>query len=301
MNKNVIIGSMTALITPFKEGKLDEKTYAKLIKRQIANGISAVVPVGTTGESATLTHDEHRVCIEIAVDACKGTDVKVLAGAGSNATHEAIGLAQFAQAHGADGILSVAPYYNKPTQAGVFAHYQAVAKTSDTPIMVYDIPGRSAIPIEPDTYRRMAEIDSIVAVKDAKADFGAASEVMATTDLQYYSGDDGLTLPWMSVGAVGLVSVTAHVAPQLFRELIDAVIAQDLVTAQRAQLLMTPIVRATMSRAPGCVSAKQILSWQGVLGTPVVRLPHVLSEPAVVEAMRSDLRDSVIAHSIQNS
>ena len=112
MNKNVIIGSMTALITPFKEGKLDEQTYAKLIKRQIANGISAVVPVGTTGESATLTHDEHRVCIEIAVDACKGTDVKVLAGAGSNATHEAIGLAQFAQAHGADGILSVAPYYN---------------------------------------------------------------------------------------------------------------------------------------------------------------------------------------------
>ena len=301
MNKNVIIGSMTALITPFKEGKLDEQTYSKLIKRQIANGISAVVPVGTTGESATLTHDEHRVCIEIAVDACKGTDVKVLAGAGSNATHEAIGLAQFAQAHGADGILSVAPYYNKPTQAGVFAHYQAVAKTSDTPIMVYDIPGRSAIPIEPDTYRRMAEIDSIVAVKDAKADFGAASEVMATTDLQYYSGDDGLTLPWMSVGAVGLVSVTAHVAPQLFRELIDAVVAQDLVTAQRVHLLLTPIVRATMSRAPGCVSAKQILSWQGVLGTPVVRLPHVLSEPAVVEAMRSDLRDSVIAHSIQNS
>ena len=120
--KKILKGAMTALITPFKDGKLDEATYEKLIARQIKNGIDVVVPVGTTGESATLTHDEHRVCIEIAVQTCKNTNVKVLAGAGSNATHEAVGLAQFAQSHGADGILSVAPYYNKPTQEGLYLH-----------------------------------------------------------------------------------------------------------------------------------------------------------------------------------
>ena len=161
MNKNVIIGSMTALITPFKEGKLDEQTYAKLIKRQIANGISAVVPVGTTGESATLTHDEHRVCIEIAVDACKGTDVKVLAGAGSNATHEAIGLAQFAQAHGADGILSVAPYYNKPTQKGLYLHYKAIASSVDLPVLLYNVPGRTGCDIAADTIIKLFNLSLI--------------------------------------------------------------------------------------------------------------------------------------------
>ncbi|WP_311639585.1 4-hydroxy-tetrahydrodipicolinate synthase [Rothia aeria] len=292
---------LTAMVTPFAaDGSVDEAQTVKLAEYLVDNGHDGLVVCGTTGEYSTMTDDENERVFQIVKDAV-GHRAKIVAGVGSNDTAHTIELARRADKVGVDGLLVVTPYYNKPTQAGVFAHYQAVAKTSDTPIMVYDIPGRSAIPIEPDTYRRMAEIDSIVAVKDAKADFGAASEVMATTDLQYYSGDDGLTLPWMSVGAVGLVSVTAHVAPQLFRELIDAVVAQDLVTAQRVHLLLTPIVRATMSRAPGCVSAKQILSWQGVLGTPVVRLPHVLSEPAVVEAMRSDLRDSVIAHSIQNS
>ena len=144
MDKNCIIGAMSALITPFKNGKLDEQGYAKLIKRQIQNGIDAVVPVGTTGESATLTHEEHRTCIEIAVDICKDSKVKVLAGAGSNATHEAVGLAQFAQKCGADGILSVTPYYNKPTQEGLYQHYKAIASSVEIPVLLYNVPGRTS-------------------------------------------------------------------------------------------------------------------------------------------------------------
>jgi len=149
--QHVLQGAMTALITPFKNGKLDEVHYAKLIERQIKNGIDVVVPVGTTGESATLDHEEHRRCIEIAVEVCSKSDVKVLAGAGSNATHEAIGLAKFAQAHGAHGILSVTPYYNKPTQEGLFQHYKAIAGSVDIPVLLYNVPGRTGCDLLPDT------------------------------------------------------------------------------------------------------------------------------------------------------
>lgn len=292
---------LTAMVTPFApDGSVDEAQTVKIAQYLVDNGHDGLVVCGTTGEYSTMTDDENERVFQIVKDAV-GDRAKIVAGVGSNDTAHTIELARRADKVGVDGLLVVTPYYNKPTQSGVFAHYQAVANSSETPIMVYDIPGRAGISIVPATYRRMAELDSIVAVKDAKADFDAATEVMETTDLQYYSGDDGLTLPWMSVGAVGLVSVTAHVAPLLFRELIDAVVAQDLVTAQRIHLQLAPIVRATMSRAPGCVAAKEILSWQGVLGTPVVRLPHVLSEPAVIQQMRADLQGSVIAQSIQNA
>ena len=215
MNKNVIIGSMTALITPFKEGKLDEQTYSKLIKRQIANGISAVVPVGTTGESATLTHDEHRVCIEIAVDACKGTDVKVLAGAGSNATHEAIGLAQFAQAHGADGILSVAPYYNKPTQKGLYLHYKAIASSVDLPVLLYNVPGRTGCDIAADTIIRLFnDCENIYGVKEASGSIDKCVDLLAHEPrLSVLSGEDAINYPILSNGGKGVISVTANLLP----------------------------------------------------------------------------------------
>ncbi|MBQ2430948.1 MAG: 4-hydroxy-tetrahydrodipicolinate synthase, partial [Campylobacter sp.] len=166
MNKNVITGSMVAIITPFKNGKVDEVSYAKLIKRQIDNGINVIVPVGTTGESATLTHDEHRICIEIAVDTCKNTGVKVLAGAGSNATHEAVDLAKFAQNHGADGILSVAPYYNKPTQKGLYLHYKEIANSIEIPVLLYNVPGRTGCDISADTIIKLFnDCDNIYGVK----------------------------------------------------------------------------------------------------------------------------------------
>ena len=235
MNKNVIIGSMTALITPFKEGKLDEKTYAKLIKRQIANGISAVVPVGTTGESATLTHDEHRVCIEIAVDACKGTDVKVLAGAGSNATHEAIGLAQFAQAHGADGILSVAPYYNKPTQKGLYLHYKAIASSVDLPVLLYNVPGRTGCDIAADTIIKLFnDCENIYGVKEASGSIDKCVDLLAHEPrLSVLSGEDAINYPILSNGGKGVISVTANLLPDYTARLTKFALQNEFLKAKQ--------------------------------------------------------------------
>ena len=235
MNKNVIIGSMTALITPFKEGKLDEQTYAKLIKRQIANGISAVVPVGTTGESATLTHDEHRVCIEIAVDACKGTDVKVLAGAGSNATHEAIGLAQFAQAHGADGILSVAPYYNKPTQKGLYLHYKAIASSVDLPVLLYNVPGRTGCYIAEYTIIKLFnDCENIYGVKEASGSIDKCVDLLAHEPrLSVLSGEDAINYPILSNGGKGVISVTANLLPDYTARLTKFALQNEFLKAKQ--------------------------------------------------------------------
>ena len=235
MNKNVIIGSMTALITPFKEGKLDEQTYAKLIKRQIANGISAVVPVGTTGESATLTHDEHRVCIEIAVDACKGTDIKVLAGAGSNATHEAIGLAQFAQAHGADGILSVAPYYNKPTQKGLYLHYKAIASSVDLPVLLYNVPGRTGCDIAADTIIKLFnDCENIYGVKEASGSIDKCVDLLAHEPrLSVLSGEDAINYPILSNGGKGVISVTANLLPDYTARLTKFALQNEFLKAKQ--------------------------------------------------------------------
>ena len=235
MNKNVIIGSMTALITPFKEGKLDEQTYAKLIKRQIANGISAVVPVGTTGESATLTHDEHRVCIEIAVDACRDTDVKVLAGAGSNATHEAIGLAQFAQAHGADGILSVAPYYNKPTQKGLYLHYKAIASSVDLPVLLYNVPGRTGCDIAADTIIKLFnDCENIYGVKEASGSIDKCVDLLAHEPrLSVLSGEDAINYPILSNGGKGVISVTANLLPDYTARLTKFALQNEFLKAKQ--------------------------------------------------------------------
>ena len=215
MNKEAITGAMTALITPFKDGKLDEIGYEKLIKRQIANGIDAVVPVGTTGESATLTHDEHRICIEIAVNACKNTGVKVLAGAGSNATHEAVGLAKFAQDHGADGILSVAPYYNKPTQEGLYRHYKAIASSVEIPVLLYNVPGRVGVDIQPCTvFRLFKECDNVYGVKEATGSIERCVDLLAhEPDLSVISGEDAINYPILSNGGKGVISVTANLLP----------------------------------------------------------------------------------------
>ena len=226
---------MTALITPFKEGKLDEQTYAKLIKRQIANGISAVVPVGTTGESATLTHDEHRVCIEIAVDACKGTDVKVLAGAGSNATHEAIGLAQFAQAHGADGILSVAPYYNKPTQKGLYLHYKAIASSVDLPVLLYNVPGRTGCDIAADTIIKLFnDCENIYGVKEASGSIDKCVDLLAHEPrLSVLSGEDAINYPILSNGGKGVISVTANLLPDYTARLTKFALQNEFLKAKQ--------------------------------------------------------------------
>ncbi|WP_086306851.1 4-hydroxy-tetrahydrodipicolinate synthase [Campylobacter devanensis] len=213
--KKSIYGAMTALVTPFKNGKIDENGYEKLIKRQIKNGIDAVVPVGTTGESATLTHDEHRICIEIAVNACKGSHVKVLAGAGSNATHEAIGLAEFAQNCGADGILSVAPYYNKPTQEGLYQHYKAISESVNIPILLYNVPSRTGCDILPETIIRLFnDCDNIYGVKEASGNIERCVDILAHEPKIYLlSGDDAINYPVLSNGGKGVISVTSNLLP----------------------------------------------------------------------------------------
>lgn len=213
--KKSIYGAMTALVTPFKNGKIDENSYEKLIKRQIKYGIDAVVPVGTTGESATLTHDEHRICIEIAVNACKGSHVKVLAGAGSNATHEAIGLAEFAQKCGADGILSVAPYYNKPTQEGLYQHYKAISKSVDIPVLLYNVPSRTGCDILPETIIRLFnDCDNIYGVKEASGNIERCVDILAHEPRIYLlSGDDSINYPVLSNGGKGVISVTSNLLP----------------------------------------------------------------------------------------
>ncbi len=209
------IGAMTALITPFKNNKIDTETYEKQIKRQIANGIDAVVPVGTTGESATLTHHEHKECIEIAVAVCKGSDTKVLAGAGSNATSEAIELAQFAQQQGADGILSVTPYYNKPTQEGLFQHYKAIANAVEIPVLLYNVPGRTGVDLFAETTIKLFhECPNIYGVKEATGSIQRCVELLAKEPkLAVISGDDMINYPLISNGGTGVISVTANLLP----------------------------------------------------------------------------------------
>ncbi|MBE3606884.1 4-hydroxy-tetrahydrodipicolinate synthase [Campylobacter sp. RM13119] len=217
----ILQGGMTALITPFRNGKLDEETYEKLIKRQIKNGIDVVVPVGTTGESATLTHDEHRVCIEIAVNACKGTNVKVLAGAGSNATHEAIDIAQFAQSHGADGILSVAPYYNKPTQEGLYLHYKALAQSVEIPVILYNVPGRTGSDILPKTAIRIfRDCKNVIGIKEATGSIDRCVDILAhEPNILVISGEDAINYPILSNDGKGVISVTANLLPNEIADL----------------------------------------------------------------------------------
>lgn len=289
---------LTAMVTPFTaQGEVDEQATAALATNLVDRGHDGLIVCGTTGEYSTMTDEENEKVFRIVKEAV-GDRAKIVAGVGSNDTAHTLHLASRAEAVGVDGLLVVTPYYNKPTQTGLEAHFRTVADAVKTPVMLYDIPGRAGIPITLAVYRALADHENIVAVKDAKADFTAPTEVMETTDLDYYSGDDGLTLPWLAMGAVGLVGVTSHVAPEHFRQLIDATIAGDLATAQKLHLDLAPVVRAAMSRVPGCVAAKQILTWQGILDSATVRLPHVLATDEEAALMRSDLEGSIIASTL---
>ena len=228
-----IIGSMTALITPFKNGKVDLEKYETLIKRQIANGVDVVSPVGTTGESATLSHKEHKECIEVAVATCKNTRVKVLAGAGSNATHEACDIAKFAQEVGANGILSIAPYYNKPTQEGLYQHYKTIASSVEIPFMLYNVPGRTGVDLLPETAIRLFDdVKNIYGIKEATGSLERATSIMSQReDFVVVSGDDSVDFPMLASGAKGIVSVTANLVPDLKVKLVNSTFNKDFETA----------------------------------------------------------------------
>ncbi len=226
---NYITGATTALITPFKNGKLDEASFAALIQRQINNDIDAVCPVGTTGESATLSHDEHKRCIEIAVEVCKGTHTKVLAGAGSNATHEAIDIAKHAEECGVDAIFSVSPYYNKPSQEGLYQHYKAIASAIKVPFMLYNVPGRTGVDISAETVCRLFDdVENIMGIKEATGSIERTVELLAKRpDLYVFSGDDAIDYPMLANGGKGITSVTANLVPDMKAALTHAALAGD--------------------------------------------------------------------------
>ncbi|NKQ40704.1 MAG: 4-hydroxy-tetrahydrodipicolinate synthase [Sulfurovum sp.] len=231
---NYITGATTALITPLKNGTLDEATYASLIKRQIDNGIDAVCPVGTTGESATLSHDEHKRCIEIAVEVCKNTNTKVLAGAGSNATHEAIDIAKHAENCGVDAIFSVSPYYNKPSQEGLYQHYKAIASAVSLPFMLYNVPGRTGVDILPSTVKRLFDdVPNIYGIKEATGSIERTVELLAKVpELYVFSGEDAIDFPVLASGGKGITSVTANLIPDMKANLAHAALKGDFVTAK---------------------------------------------------------------------
>ncbi|TAM67705.1 MAG: 4-hydroxy-tetrahydrodipicolinate synthase [Microbacteriaceae bacterium] len=266
---------LVALVTPFTaDGEVDWPGVEKHIDEVITNGCDGIVISGTTGETSTLTDPEKLRLIEVAKHVANGR-AKVIQGGGSNETAHAMQLYKASEKAGADGVMIVTPYYNKPTQAGVLTHFRMIADATDLPVILYDIPGRAGIPIMYETILRAAKHPNIVAIKDAKGNFAEVSRVLNNTDLLYFSGDDTNVLPHLSIGATGLVGVTANIAAQPYRQMVDAVNAGDLATATLAHKKLEPLVRAVMTHVPGTVAAKYILHGLGRIDSPRVRLPLV--------------------------
>ena len=262
-------GSMPALITPFKNGELDLDTLKKLVEWHISEGSHGLVPVGTTGESPTLTHEEHETVIEEVVNVVAGR-IPVIAGAGSNNTVEAVRFMQFAEKAGADAGLVVTPYYNKPTQRGLLAHYRELHDCCDLPIVIYNIPGRSIIDMTPETMGELAKLPRIVGVKDATGDVARVSDQreMCGADFVQLSGEDGSALGFNAHGGVGCISVTANVAPRLCAEFQEATLAGDYGKALELQDRLMPLHRAIFVE-PGLVGAKYGMSQLGLCSDEV--------------------------------
>lgn len=284
-----IFGSVcVAMVTPFdSDGELDVVAGRDLAAHLVEQGIDALVLAGTTGESPTTT-DEEKVALLKAVREEVGDKAHIIAGAGSNDTRHAAAMAKSAAEAGADGLLVVTPYYSKPSQAGVEAHFRAVAEATDLPVCLYDIPGRSGIPIDSGTIRKLAEVDTIQAVKDAKGDFLEASTLIQETGLAWYSGDDPLNLPWLAVGATGMISVVGHAAPKALRELVTTYENGDLARAREINANTLNVLARQQGALGGVTFAKAALRLQGIeVGDP--RLPVAAATDEQVERLREEM------------
>jgi 4-hydroxy-tetrahydrodipicolinate synthase len=280
---------LTAMVTPMTaDGAVDydgaARLAAYLVDEQRNDGL---VVSGTTGESPTTTDTEDEQLLRTVIDAV-GDRATIVAGVGTNNTVHTLKLARQAEHAGADGLLVVTPYYNKPPQEGLARHFATVADATELPVMLYDIPGRTGTAIAPETLMRLAEHPRIVAVKDAKGDLFASSRVMAATDLVFYSGDDALNLPWLSMGAAGFVSVVGHVVGGELHEMIDAYLAGDTERARRIHRRLIPVIIAIMTRTQGVIATKAALSLVGQPGG-AVRPPLVDATPEFTAALREDL------------
>jgi len=289
-------GSMPALVTPFKDGKFDEPAFRALVDWQIASGSHGLVPVGTTGESPTLTHAEHRLVVDVCIDEARGR-VPVIAGAGSNNTVEAIELAKHAEKSGADAVLVVTPYYNKPTQEWLYRHFKAINDSIGIPIIIYNIPPRSVVDMSVDTMKRLYELNNIVGVKDATGDVGRVSRQRHAMGPEFIqlSGEDMTALAHMAAGGHGCISVVANVAPALCAELMEAVFKRDFAAALQIQDKLTPLHGAVFTE-PGVCGAKYALSLIGRARNEM-RLPLT----PIGEAAESGLRRAMVHAGILNA
>lgn len=285
-------GALTAMVTPFdNDGKIDEEGLRENVKFQIKNGIHGLVPVGTTGECATLSYEEHNRVVEIVVDAAKGK-VPVLAGTGSNSTWEAIMLTKHAKEVGADGALLVVPYYNKPTQAGLYQHYKRLAEEVDLPQVIYNIPSRTGVNMQPETMAKLAKLNNVVGVKEASGDLEQIVRIIGLTRGENFiviSGDDSLTLEIMKRGGVGVISVTSNLVPDKVVKIVDSFRSGDIETAKRINDELAPLFKALFIETnPGPVKMAMNLIGMAAGG---LRLPLVEPEPENRKKLRKVLVD----------
>jgi len=283
------LGTMlTAMVTPFKpDGSVDTDTAARLATHLIDAGCDGLVLSGTTGESPTTTDDEKLTLLRAVLEAV-GDRARIIAGAGTYDTAHSVHLAKACEAEGAHGLLVVTPYYSRPAQAGLLAHFTAVADATALPLVLYDIPPRSVVPIEWDTIRTLSAHPNIVAIKDAKGDLHGGGQIIAETGLAYYSGDDALNLPWLAMGAVGFISVWGHVAASQLREMLSAFGSGDVATARKINVALAPLSSAQSSLG-GVTMAKAGLGLMGFeVGPP--RLPQIPATPEQSAALAADLR-----------
>jgi 4-hydroxy-tetrahydrodipicolinate synthase len=281
-------GLTVALVTPFKDGVIDEPALRRLVDWHVEMGTDCVSPVGTTGESPTLSHDEHERVIAVVCEQ-SARRIKIIAGTGSNSTREAIRLTKFAKKAGADAALMVAPYYNKPTQEGFFQHYRAVADEVDLPIVLYNIPGRTAKNMEPETIARIAELPGVVAVKESTGSMDQASQIAALCNLTILSGDDSLTLPLLAIGGRGVVSVVGNIVPRDVQAMLAAFEKGDLAAAQKWHKKLFPLCRDLLGLATNPIPIKGAMK---ILGrdTGEVRLPMTPLSAAEEQKLVATLR-----------
>lgn len=268
--KTMFEGSMVALVTPFKRGKVDEKALKGLLDFHLREGTDVIVPCGTTGESATMSHDEHRATMSFVVEYIHRR-VPVICGCGSNNTIEALGLIQHAKKIKADGVLVVTPYYNKPTQEGLFRHYQYLASRVDIPMVLYNVPGRTGVSIAPETVARLSKIDTIVAIKEASGSMDQADQIMQACDLPVLSGEDSLNFPLIAIGARGVISVVANIAPRLVKNLVAAALNGNMKEARSIHKTLYPISK-TVFIETNPIPVKTALGMMGRI-KPELRMP----------------------------
>lgn len=277
-------GSMVALVTPFKEGKVDEGKLGELVDFHIKNGTDVIVPCGTTGESATLSLEEHEKVIEIVINKAKGK-IPVIAGSGSNNTVEALELTKHAKEAGADGALIITPYYNKPTQRGMYLHFERIAQEVDIPIILYNVPGRTSVNLLPETVAKLSQIENIVGIKEASGDLKQASDIVRLCGNKFdlISGDDFIVLPMLALGGKGVISVVANLVPAEMSALVNEFNKGDLEKAKEIHYKIFPLCKA-MFIETNPIPVKTAMALQGLLDTPELRLPlSPMSEECVEE------------------